>query len=69
MPNHLHGIIVLKTNVGAIHESPLQMTRQERRLMGLSKIIGRFNNVIGNANQYSAQQRRESRLATQLFIP
>ena len=42
MPNHLHGIIVLKESVGAIHESPLRMTQQQRRIMTLPKIIGRF---------------------------
>ena len=42
MPNHFHGIIVLTEPVGAIHESPLQMTQRQRRIMTLSKIIGRF---------------------------
>jgi putative transposase len=42
MPNHIHGIIVMNKLVGAIHESPLRMTRKQRRNMILSKIIGRF---------------------------
>jgi putative transposase len=42
MPNHIHGIIVLTEPVGAIHESPLPKTQQQRRTMTLSKIIGRF---------------------------
>jgi len=42
MPNHFHGIIVLTEPVGAIHESPLPMTQRQRRMMTLSKIIGRF---------------------------
>ena len=42
MPNHIHGIITLTEPVGAIHESPLQMTQHQRRTMTLSKIIGRF---------------------------
>jgi putative transposase len=42
MPNHIHGIITLTETVGAIHESPLQMTQVQRRMMTLSKIIGRF---------------------------
>jgi putative transposase len=42
MPNHIHGIIIITEPVGAIHESPLRMTRQERRRMMLPKIIGRF---------------------------
>jgi REP element-mobilizing transposase RayT len=37
MPNHIHGIIVITYNVGAIHELPLQ-----RRNMLLPKIIGQF---------------------------
>jgi REP element-mobilizing transposase RayT len=32
----------LNDTVGAIHESPLQMTKKQRRIMLLSKIIGRF---------------------------
>ncbi|PJF38837.1 MAG: hypothetical protein CUN54_09990, partial [Phototrophicales bacterium] len=42
MPNHFHGILVLTTNVGAIHESPLRMTVTQRRNMAVPKIIGRF---------------------------
>jgi len=25
MPNHIHGIVIINDDVGAIHESPLQM--------------------------------------------
>jgi putative transposase len=51
MPNHLHGIIIIKDqSVGAIHvndpakggESPLQERIIQRRKMLLPKIIGRF---------------------------
>lgn len=42
MPNHFHGILILSTTVGAIHESPLQMTVTQRRNMAVPKIIGRF---------------------------
>jgi REP element-mobilizing transposase RayT len=48
MPNHIHGIIVIRTGVGAIHESPLQSNPPtlarvaDRRRMLLSKVIGRF---------------------------
>ena len=42
MPNHFHGILVLSADVGAIHESPLQMTVTQRRNMVLPNIIGRF---------------------------
>jgi REP element-mobilizing transposase RayT len=31
MPNNIHGIIVITEPVGAIHESPLQMTQYKRR--------------------------------------
>ncbi len=46
MPNHFHGILIFKDNitsnsVGAIHELPLPV-RQQRRIMALPKIIGRF---------------------------
>ncbi len=56
MPNHFHGIIIIAEptfgairelslpydhSVGAIHESPLP-SRQQRRQMTLSKIVGRF---------------------------
>jgi len=42
MPNHFHGIVIIaEPVVGAIHESPLP-SRQQRRQMALSKIIGRF---------------------------
>ena len=45
MPNHIHGIIIItKSVVGAIHESPLHEMplRDKRRQMMLSKIIGQF---------------------------
>jgi REP element-mobilizing transposase RayT len=42
MPNHFHGILVINDSVGAIHESPLQMTVTQRRNMALPKLIGRF---------------------------
>jgi len=42
MPNHIHGIIIINDTVGAIHELPQQKTPQQRRLMTLPKIIGRF---------------------------
>jgi putative transposase len=45
MPNHVHRIIVLTEQVGAIHESPLQMKQYQRRIMKLSKIIGRFKMI------------------------
>ena len=48
MPNHLHGIIVIRSAVGAIHESPLQQDAlrvRDRRNMFLSKIIGRLKMV------------------------
>jgi putative transposase len=45
MPNHIHGIIVLHEPVGAIHESPLQMTRPQRRKMVLPGIIGKFKMI------------------------
>ena len=45
MPNHFHGIVMFTESVGAIHESPLQMTQKQRRNMGLSKLIGRFKMV------------------------
>ena len=43
MPNHIHGIIIINDDVGAIHESPTtnEYTKQ-RRLMTLPKIIGCF---------------------------
>jgi len=51
MPNHVHGIIVIRNGVGAIHESPLRSKSSasppvdHRRTMLLSKIIGRFKMV------------------------
>ncbi|MEN9980037.1 MAG: transposase [candidate division WOR-3 bacterium] len=46
MPNHLHAIILISNNVGAIHELPLQVagvnTQTARRRMLLPMIIGRF---------------------------
>jgi REP element-mobilizing transposase RayT len=49
MPNHIHGVLIFKENiasnaVGAIHELPLPM-RQQRRKMALPKIIGRFKMI------------------------
>ena len=51
MPNHVHGVIVIRAAVGAIHESPLPSTTSasaritDRRRMLLSKIVGRFKMV------------------------
>ncbi len=46
MPNHFHGIIVIKTDiVGAIHELPLHENKLARRRMLLPKIIGRFKMI------------------------
>jgi REP element-mobilizing transposase RayT len=51
MPNHVHGIVVIRATVGAIHESPLPPDPSEpvrigdRRRMLLSKIVGRFKMV------------------------
>jgi putative transposase len=49
MPNHVHGIVIIRSGVGAIHESPLQKDGSlpvgERRRMLLSKMIGRFKMV------------------------
>ena len=47
MPNHVHVIIMVAGNVGAIHELPLRHEhaleyRKQRRIMLLSKIIGWF---------------------------
>ena len=42
MPNHFHGIMVFKDDAGAIHETPSLMTVQRRRVMALSKLMGRF---------------------------
>ncbi len=49
MPNHFHGVLIFKENiasntVGAIHELPLPMP-QQRRKMALPKIIGRFKMI------------------------
>ena len=56
MPNHVHGIIsiVSDSEVGAIHELPLQQYNnwKERRRMVLPKIIGRFKmNSAKHINQ------------------
>lgn len=46
MPNHVHGIVMIGADVGAIHESPsLPADRSGRRRMLLSKIVGRFKMV------------------------
>jgi putative transposase len=42
MPNHVHGIITILEEVGAIHELPLQRNRLQRRRMLLPRIIGYF---------------------------
>jgi REP element-mobilizing transposase RayT len=46
MPNHVHGIIIIDTDVGAIHELPLHnqiiQNMKFRRNMLIPKIIGRF---------------------------
>ena len=45
MPNHIHGIIIIsggRTDVGAIHELPLQRHKIERRRMLIPKMIGYF---------------------------
>jgi len=48
MPNHVHGVVVIRAAVGAIHKSPLPPVRAaERRRMLLSKIVGRFKMVSG----------------------
>ena len=53
MPNHVHGIIVIRAPVGAIHESPAGTVRvAERRRMLLSKVVGRFKMV--SAKQINA---------------
>jgi putative transposase len=52
MPNHVHGIIVIRQNtpitnhtVGEVHEPPLRQTALQRRRMLLPKIMGRFKTV------------------------
>lgn len=45
MPNHIHGIVVIKEPVRAILESPVPTTKYRRRKMLLSKIIGRFKTM------------------------
>ena len=51
MPNHVHGVIVIRPHVGAIHESPVPSEPsafariKDRRRMLLSKVIGRFKMV------------------------
>jgi hypothetical protein len=64
MPNPIPGIIVLTESVGAIHESPLPKTKQQRRKKKLSKIIGRFKmnaakeiNIIKHTSRKSVWQR------------
>ncbi|HLD27558.1 MAG TPA: transposase [Patescibacteria group bacterium] len=59
MPNHIHGIIVIKQyHVGAIHELPRQRElplyqRAKRRQMLLFKIIGQFKmNSVKQINLY-----------------
>jgi REP element-mobilizing transposase RayT len=66
MPNHVHGIIVIRSNVGAIHESPLQLKptttapNVNRRRMLLSKVIGRFKMVTA---KHINELRRSSGIA------
>jgi putative transposase len=36
MPNHVHGVIVLRAGVGAIHESPLQSIRESSAPMPIT---------------------------------
>ena len=64
MPNHFHGVLVINDSVGAIHESPLQMTVTQRRNMELPKLIGRFKmlsskriNEIRNTSDVKLWQR------------
>ena len=51
MPNHVHGMVVIRAAEGAIHESPLPSKPfasariVDRRRVLLSKIIGRFKMV------------------------
>lgn len=61
MPNHMHGIVIITelnntlSTLGAIHESPLQQIRQQRRSMLLSKVIGRFK--MNSAKQINILRR------------
>ena len=69
MPNHMHGIVFIGCDVGAIHELPLRKEstfgqRNQRRKMLLPKIIGRFKmnsakhiNLIRNTPGLPAWQR------------
>lgn len=51
MPNHIHGVIFISDDVGAIHESPLPHGRAERRKMLLPKVVGYFKmNVAKRVN-------------------
>ena len=54
MPNHIHGIVIIKgDDVGAIHELPLRSARVQRRLMLLPKVIGYFKmNSAKRINQH-----------------
>ena len=54
MPNHVHGVILISAQVGAIHESPLSSIGKppaivdrvsDRRRMLLAKLVGRFKMV------------------------
>ncbi|MGB6128069.1 MAG: transposase [Psychrilyobacter sp.] len=45
MPNHFHGIIEIRVNVGVIHELPLRENKEDiklRRKMMIPKLIGKF---------------------------
>ena len=64
MPNHVHGIIVIRASVGAIHELPVQAIHEspatpariaDRRRMLLSKIVGRFKMVSGKEINFLRQ--------------
>ncbi|HPI15715.1 MAG TPA: hypothetical protein PK875_11270 [Spirochaetota bacterium] len=64
MPDHFHGILIINVAVGAIHESPRQMTIVQRRNMTLPKLIGRFKmlssksiNIIRNTPGVPVWQR------------
>lgn len=58
MPNHVHGAIIIRTGVGAIHELPLRSKASasahiaDRRRMLLSKIVGRLKMI--SAKQINA---------------
>ena len=68
MPNHVHGIIKIIDNVGAIHELPLQTAntnqKTKRRRMLIPKVVGYFKmnsskqiNTIRNSTGIPVWQR------------